>query len=90
MPNDQPTERHLVALRRMAQHEAGRPAVIVPADAEECEDRGWAEAQPGGGYRLTEAGRNILASEAGNRRSIDCDHDPSWAGGRRSRPAILR
>jgi hypothetical protein len=44
----------------MLQHETGWSGVINPADAEECEDAGWAVAHPGGGYRLTEAGRRVL------------------------------
>jgi hypothetical protein len=44
-------------------HEQGKPGVLNRADAEECEDQGWAEAQPGGGYHLTVKGRQIL--EAG-------------------------
>lgn len=61
MSNGRPTDRHLRALQAMQCHERGRPGVINLYDAEECEERGWAEAQPGGGYRLTEAGRRLLA-----------------------------
>ena len=61
----QPTKKHLKVLRRMASHEEnGRPRFYKPADAEECEDHGWLEAQPGGGYLLTPEGRRILESES--------------------------
>lgn len=54
-------ERLLEVLRQLAKQETGTDVFINPADAEECEDRGWVEAQPGGGYLLTAAGRKILA-----------------------------
>ena len=42
-----------------------RDAVTATAlnlgQAEECEDFGWAEAQPGGGYHLTDLGWRILS-----------------------------
>ena len=66
MAERQPTERQLSALRAMQAHEATQQAVIKPADAEECEERGWAEAQPGGGYRLTEAGKQVLKTTDSN------------------------
>jgi len=44
-------------------HEQGQSGFLNRDDAEECENQGWAEAQPGGGYRLTAEGRRIL--EAG-------------------------
>ena len=55
-----PTERQLNALRMIERHEQGQSGVLNRDDAEECEDQGWAEAQPGGGYRLTAEGRQIL------------------------------
>ena len=55
-----PTERQLRALRKIQRAEEGRQTFVNSADAEECEDRGWVEAQPGGGYRLTDQGRRIL------------------------------
>jgi hypothetical protein len=60
-----PTERQLRALRAIADLEEGRRAVLNVADAEECENLGWAEAQPGGGYALTDAGREVLAAYEG-------------------------
>ncbi len=56
----EPTDRQLKALRMIERHEQGQLGVMNLADAEECVDRVWAEAQPGGGYRLTEVGRQIL------------------------------
>ena len=58
-----PTERQLIALRMIERHEQGKPGVLNRADAEECEDHGWAEAQPGSGYRLTAEGRRILKAD---------------------------
>ena len=56
MPQDQrPTPKQLKALR-----DAAAGSWINTADAEECVDRGWLEAQPGGGYALTESGRREL------------------------------
>ena len=66
MTPTQPTERQLKALSRIRKLESGHDVVINPADAEECEDRGWAEAQPSGGYRLTEAGRLVLTNANSN------------------------
>ena len=58
-----PTERQLKALRVIERLEQGETVFLNTQDAEECEDQGWAEAQPGGGYRLTAKGRQKL--EAG-------------------------
>ena len=58
-----PTEKQLTALRMIERHEQGKRSVINIGDAEECENEGWAEAQPGGGYRLTTQGRQILHPE---------------------------
>ncbi len=56
----EPTDRQLKVLRMIERHEQGHRGVLNIADAEECVDRAWAEARPGGGYRLTEVGRQIL------------------------------
>ncbi len=58
-----PTERQLKALRVIQRNEQGEIVFLIKENAEECEDQGWAEAQPTGGYRLTAEGRRIL--EAG-------------------------
>ena len=58
-----PTERQLKTLRMIKRMEQGETIFLIKQNAEECEDRGWAEAQPGGGYRLTAKGRQKL--EAG-------------------------
>ena len=58
-----PTEGQLTALRMIERHEQGKRSVINIGDAEECENEGWAEAQPGGGYCLTLDGRRILHPE---------------------------
>ena len=58
-----PTAGQLKALRLIKRKEQGETVFLIKQDAEECEDQGWAEAQPGGGYRLTPEGRRIL--EAG-------------------------
>jgi hypothetical protein len=57
--SEQPTERQLKALRAIQQAGLGS-AAVNRQDAEECTDRGWAETMLGGGYRLTEAGRQVL------------------------------
>ncbi len=57
----QPTEQQLKTLRKIQSQEAGTYPFINSADAEECEDHGWAEAQPGRGYRLTDEGRSLLS-----------------------------
>ncbi len=58
-----PTAGQLKALWLIKRKEQGETVFLIKQDAEECEDQGWAEAQPGGGYRLTPEGRRIL--EAG-------------------------
>ena len=57
MAND---ERLIKTLRNIQDLENGKSQVINTGDAEACEYRGWAEAQPGGGWRLTEKGRRVL------------------------------
>jgi hypothetical protein len=59
-------ERLIKTLKKVLILESGRSAVIATNDAEECEDHGWLEAQPGGGYRLTDAGRKKLADQNSN------------------------
>ena len=54
-------ERMLELLRKLGTQESGFDVFIDLADAEEAEDCGWVQAQPGGGYLLTDAGRKILA-----------------------------
>lgn len=54
----------LKVLRQLAKREAGTDVFINLADAEECEDCGWVEAQPGGGYLLTAAGRKTLTENS--------------------------
>jgi hypothetical protein len=61
-----PTQKQLAALRAISQVETGESCVVNRGDAEECEDQGWAEAQPGGGYKLTEQGRRVLAESRSN------------------------
>ncbi len=58
-----PTAGQLKALRLIKRKEQGETVFLIKQDAEECEDQGWAEARPDGGYRLTAEGRRIL--EAG-------------------------
>ncbi len=58
-----PTEGQLKALRMIKRREQGETVFLIKQNAEECENQGWAEAQPGGGYRLTAEGQRIL--EAG-------------------------
>ncbi len=58
-----PTDRQLKALRMIKRMEQGEAVFLIKQNAEECENQGWAEAQPEGGYRLTPEGRRIL--EAG-------------------------
>ena len=60
IPMSIPTERQLKAPRVIQRMEQGETVFVIKANAEECEDQGWAEAQPGGGYRLTAEGRRIL------------------------------
>ena len=55
-----PTDTQLKALEYIKQAEKGRTIFVSSGDAEECEDLGWVEAQPGGGYRLTDEGQRIL------------------------------
>ncbi len=57
-----PTEGQLKALRMIKRREQGETVFLIKQNAEECEDKGWAEAQPGGGYRLTAEGRRILGA----------------------------
>ncbi len=47
-------------MRQIKKTEAGAQVFINSADAEECVDRDWAEARPGGGYALTDKGRVLL------------------------------
>ncbi len=58
-----PTAGQLKALRLIKRKEQGETVFLIKQDAEECEDQGWAEARPDGGYRLTAEGHRIL--EAG-------------------------
>ena len=58
-----PTAGQLKALRLIKRKEQGETVFLIKQDAEECENQGWAEARPDGGYRLTAEGRRIL--EAG-------------------------
>ena len=62
----QPTQRHLTTMRKIAKMEAGDSLFINQADAEECENYGWVEAQPGGRYKLTDKGWRILAKADSN------------------------
>ena len=55
-----PTDRQLKALRMIQRMEQGESVILNTQDAEECEDQGWAEALPRGGYSLTAEGRRIL------------------------------
>ncbi len=58
MPQDKhPTPKQLAALRAAS----GGSSFINREDAEECIVLDWLEAQPGGGYRLTDNGRRVLA-----------------------------
>ncbi len=54
------TERLLKALRRIRRREQGDALFMILVDAEECEDLGWAEPRPEGGYRLTKEGNRVL------------------------------
>jgi hypothetical protein len=54
-----PTEGQLKALRNIQRVEDGQQRALNFGHAEECEDFGWVEAQPRGGYRLTNKGRQI-------------------------------
>lgn len=58
-----PTERQLKTLGLIKRKEQGETVFLIKQNAEECENQGWAEARPDGGYRLTAEGRRIL--EAG-------------------------
>ncbi len=62
----QPTERQLKTLRKIARLEIGAIIFINTGDAEECENCGWAEARPAGGYKLTDEGRSLLAEVNSN------------------------
>ncbi len=53
----QPTPKQLAAMRAAS----ADSSFINRADAEACVEHDWLEAQPGGGYRLTENGRRVLA-----------------------------
>ncbi len=57
-----PTDGQLKALRMIKRREQGETVFLIKQNAEECEDKGWAEAQSGGGYRLTAEGRRILGA----------------------------
>lgn len=54
--------RHLNALRAVERAEQGKSVVINQCDCEECEDLGLLDAQPNGGYQLTEIGRQKLVA----------------------------
>ena len=57
-----PSRQHLSALRAIAHLERGTHRDIDPGHANECCEAGWAIAAPGQDqYRLTEAGRELLA-----------------------------
>ena len=57
-----PTRRERDALRAIGREERGQGGAPVVRDADACCRRGWAVAAPGNQqYRLTEAGRAILA-----------------------------
>jgi ribosomal protein S19E (S16A) len=58
-----PTPGQLKALRVIKRMEQGETVFVIKQNAEECENQGWAEAQPGGGYRLTPEGRQILEAD---------------------------
>ncbi len=59
-----PTEGQLKALRMIKRREQGETVFLIKQNAEECENQGWAEARPDGGYRLTAEGRRILEAGA--------------------------
>jgi len=59
-----PTAEQLKALRLIKRKEQGETVFLIKQDAEECENQGWAEARPDGGYRLTAEGRRILEAGA--------------------------
>jgi len=60
---EQPPDRLLKALKAIADVQSGTSRHINSADAEECCDRGWAEAAPGmNSYSLTAAGRKLLSN----------------------------
>jgi hypothetical protein len=56
-----PTEGQLKALKNIQRIEEGQQKGLNLGHAEECEDFGWVEAQPGGGYPLTDQGWRILS-----------------------------
>jgi hypothetical protein len=55
-----PTEGQFKALNNIQRIEEGQQTALNVGHAEECENFGWVEAQPGSGYRLTDQGRRIL------------------------------
>lgn len=60
-----PTRRERDALRAIGREERGQGGAPVVSDADACCRRGWAVPAPGEQqYRLTEAGREILAEPA--------------------------
>lgn len=65
-----PTRRERDALRAIRCRERGQGDVPDTADADACCQHGWAVPAPGGQqYRLTEAGREILAEPTKRRAS---------------------
>jgi hypothetical protein len=64
----EPTKQQLKALDAASKHSRGSPTVINSGDAEECEDLGWLEHQPGGGYGLTSEGRRVLTAASGEEK----------------------
>jgi hypothetical protein len=62
MRPSEPEARHMTALRAIANLERGTFRPVIERDARECCAAGWAIEAPGDGqYRLTEAGREMLA-----------------------------
>lgn len=66
IPPEWPTQKQLAALRAIARSEAGEDAAIDKVDAEECDKFGWAEAEFGSRYSLTEEGRRALRRAVAN------------------------
>lgn len=58
-----PTEHQLKTLGDILAWEQTGTRYINRQTADECERFGWAELQRGGGYRLTAAGREMLADD---------------------------
>lgn len=55
-----PTQKQYAVLEAVAKFERGESAWINPADAEDCQKRGWIEPSSCPAWRLTEAGRSLL------------------------------